>query len=711
MQPRERKIIVLNFIKEGAVQEERIDFGGVRFSITEHPIGWDFKTAEMLIKKYDEYVDGFALSGVQKKAVVGRTSVMHPGYLMLMRAAIKAPIYLADDVRDFFADWTVQRLLKEQPQLFSGRRVLFQCAMISPWLKKISEAGANVQGADALITAGMPLRLNGTAKLERYLKTLSPVLKTTSVSFINPEKQISKLKVQSKLDSWIRESDIFVGFANLMDRMISLNALEGKIVFVDYLSKASREKLSKVKVAQIIEFIPELPNIAPMYSKHFSLLAALIDQRKIAEDSPLSFDEYILKWIQELNIKPNRLQSTSGVLRRCAFVIHALSQNQLFKNGNVPFMSKAPETIRNLSEYAAARIPIWHYGTLTGAKSKETGQEVICDLYAMAATPKQLLKMDEDFVYKRLADGAELAKENGAAMMGLGAYTKVVGDAGVTVSKLSPIPVTNGNSYSAAATLWAARVMTEKMGFVKLPTDVANPKMRAKAMVIGATGSIGRVSSLLVSLAFDELVLVATRPDKLLELRQEILELSPKTKVTVTTNPNPELPTTDLIVTATSNQGGDILDIMQVKPGAVICDCSRPLDIGPEQAAKRPDVMVIESGEIDLPGNVQIDCSIGLPKPSVYACLAETVLLTMEGRYESYSLSKQLSMEKVKEIYKLGLKHGAALSTICGPNGVITEEHIEECKKAAGEKLKMVPQPLKVSPPGHYLNQNGEMNL
>jgi predicted amino acid dehydrogenase len=251
--------------------------------------------------------------------------------------------------------------------------------------------------------------------------------------------------------------------------------------------------------------------------------------------------------------------------------------------------------------------------------------------------------------------------------------------------------------------------MTERMGFVKLPTDGASPKMRAKAMIIGATGSIGRVSSLLVSLAFDELVLVATRPDKLLELRQEILDLSPNTKVTVTTNANSELTNTDLIVTATSNQSGDILDIMQVKPGAVICDCSRPLDIGPEQAAKRPDVMVIESGEITLPGNVNIDCSIGLPKPSVYACLAETVLLTMEGRYESYSLSKQLSMEKVKEIYKLGLKHGATLSTICGTNGVITEEQIEICKTNAREKLKTIPKPLRSIPPD--LPKLGEMTL
>src|SRR6185312_7269033 len=94
----------------------------------------------------------------------------------------------------------------------------------------------------------------------------------------------------------------------------------------------------------------------------------------------------------------------------------------------------------------------------------------------------------------------------------------------------------------------------------------------------------------------------------------------------------------DLIVIATSNQSGSVVDIEEVTPGAVICDCSRPLDITPEDARKRPDVLVIESGEVLLPGSPQVTCDIGLPQPVVYACLAETVLLTLEGRFESFSL-------------------------------------------------------------------------
>jgi len=128
-----------------------------------------------------------------------------------------------------------------------------------------------------------------------------------------------------------------------------------------------------------------------------------------------------------------------------------------------------------------------------------------------------------------------------------------------------------------------------------------------------------------------------------------------------------------MIVTATSGAGKRVLDIMQVKPGCVITDVARPLDISAQDVAKRPDVLVIESGEIFLPGNVRMK-DIGLPKGIAYACLAETMVLALEGRFENFTLGRNIEWEKVREIYKLGLKHGMTLAAISGVNGVFTEE-------------------------------------
>jgi hypothetical protein len=101
--------------------------------------------------------------------------------------------------------------------------------------------------------------------------------------------------------------------------------------------------------------------------------------------------------------------------------------------------------------------------------------------------------------------------------------------------------------------------------------------------------------------------------------------------------------------------------------------------------AKRPDVLVIESGEILLPGeNVEMK-DIGLPPRVAYACLAETIVLALEGRYETFTIGREIEWQKVKEIYKLGLKHGMKLAAISGINGVFSDADIAEVARRARE--------------------------
>ena len=51
----------------------------------------------------------------------------------------------------------------------------------------------------------------------------------------------------------------------------------------------------------------------------------------------------------------------------------------------------------------------------------------------------------------RVVRAIEIGAELGAQVAGLGAFTAVVGDAGVTINERSPIPVTTGNSLTIAA--------------------------------------------------------------------------------------------------------------------------------------------------------------------------------------------------------------------------------------------------------------------
>jgi hypothetical protein len=109
---------------------------------------------------------------------------------------------------------------------------------------------------------------------------------------------------------------------------------------------------------------------------------------------------------------------------------------------------------------------------------------------------------------------------------------------------------------------------------------------------------------------------------------------------------------------------------------------ARPLDLSLEDVARRPDVLVIESGEIRLPGEVRMR-NIGLPKGVVYACLAETIVLALEGRFENYTVGRAIEWAKVHEIYKLGLKHGMQLAAISGVDGVYSDEDIARVRQLA----------------------------
>ena len=196
------------------------------------------------------------------------------------------------------------------------------------------------------------------------------------------------------------------------------------------------------------------------------------------------------------------------------------------------------------------------------------------------------------------------------------------------------------------------------------------------------------MSAKLLSRVVDRLILTAPRPNKLLEMKDEIEALSPGVNVKIATNNNKYLSGSDLIVISTSSPDGNVFDLSKVKPGAVICDVSRPLSFSAEQAASRPDVLIVESGEVVLPGDYSVSCDLGLEDNIVYACLAETALLALDGRMENFTLSRTIDFQKVSEIYEIARIHGAKLAAIRGPNGLITDQEIFLCREHAELRMQ-----------------------
>jgi predicted amino acid dehydrogenase len=229
-------------------------------------------------------------------------------------------------------------------------------------------------------------------------------------------------------------------------------------------------------------------------------------------------------------------------------------------------------------------------------------------------------------------------------------------------------------------------------------------RVKFKAMVVGATGAIGSVCARLLAKAAEEVYMVSPETAKLLALKESILQETPDAKLFLAARADTHVANMDMIVTATSGAGKKVLDIMRVKPGCVITDVARPLDLPASEVDKRPDVLVIESGEIQLPGeHIQMK-NIGLPPGVTYACLAETIVLALEGRFENFTVGRAIEWEKVREIYRLGLKHGMKLAAISGVNGPFSDEDIARVRELAlaaraakTAKSAKVTKPVKVA--------------
>ena len=283
-------------------------------------------------------------------------------------------------------------------------------------------------------------------------------------------------------------------------------------------------------------------------------------------------------------------------------------------------------------------------------------------------TPKMMLELPLDFVYSRIVECCELAAAQGAKIVGLGAFTAVVGDGGITVAKRSPIAVTTGNSYTVATaiegTLEAARLMD---------IDVSS----ATLAVVGATGAIGKTCAQVLAPKFNNTILVGRD----LERTSSVALL---VGGTATTDVN-ALRDADVIVTVTS-AGDAFIEPEHLKPGAVICDVARPRDVSGRVAKERDDVLVIEGGVVSVPGNVQFGMDFGFPSQTAYACMSETMLLALEDRPEGFTLGKDVSAEQVTEIQRLADKHGFKLAGFRSFEKAVSAESIERVKAAAQKK-------------------------
>ncbi|WP_256841008.1 dehydrogenase [Ornithinimicrobium cryptoxanthini] len=652
--------------------DEHVSLGGRDYRLVRVGTSGDAEAAEDHVWRWSLSADAIAVSGIREARAAGHLTGTIDDLRRVRGTTTRVPVRDDSVLADVFQEWAIRRLQAQLPGYLTNARVV----VVGDTTRERTVAVLR-EFTDNIIfdEAHHGLQLPSSAKTDPVTTTaaaagevawrLTPGILKDRVS--GPTGWLShRIAKHAAADA-----DVIIGSFSELVRF-GLPDLRGKAVITSAVSQDRLDTLADLGADLVVDTTPQPFDLVVVPALFEAMIAATLPRgREVTTDDAATF-------IQEAGLQP-RLLWPRGERRksRFAFVIHPLSTEYFKEVGALGAVWSVPGMGRVI-EKSVAYLPPFVYSHVTGIVSS-TGDEAEGWLITVGGTPKEMLAHPPEFTYSRLLAAAELSRRLGAQIMGLGAFTKVVGDAGVTVARQARLPVTTGNSYSASGALWAAHEAVRRLDLADVDDDGA---IRGRAMVVGASGAIGSVCARLLALAADEVWLVSPETAKLLQLKEEIERESPRATIHVATDPSAALADMDVIVTATSAAGHKVLDIMKVKPGCVITDVARPLDLSAEDVALRPDVLVVESGEVELPGDVRMR-NIGLPDGVAYACLAETIVLALEGRYESFTVGRNIEWEKVKEIYQLGLRHGMKLATISGVNGPYTDEDFEAVRSAA----------------------------
>ena len=365
-----------------------------------------------------------------------------------------------------------------------------------------------------------------------------------------------------------------------------------------------------------------------------------------------------------------------GMAKFC-FVIHPLSFEDVVRyepgaaGKGKPIIAKILEW---MPAYAAAHV--------VGVRAPD-GRETEGWFVAAPLLPQQMLDLPREQVYERILKAIDIGVQLGAEVAGLGAFSGVVGDGGVTIAERAAIPVTTGNSLTIAAGVRSLFRGAQEMGI---------DAQRATAVVVGATGSIGGACVELIAPHVGHVILVARNETRLRKFHESVRERLPCPS-SFTTDIAAAVQQADLVLTATSSTQ-DVIEPEDLRTGAVVCELSLPHDVSRRVAVERPDVLVVEGGNMRVPGDMawwrvrepDRPFDMGLPQGTALACMSETMVLALENRLEPYTLGRGIDIAKVREIDALAEKDGFTLADMRAFDLPISREQIARTRAAAAER-------------------------
>ena len=304
------------------------------------------------------------------------------------------------------------------------------------------------------------------------------------------------------------------------------------------------------------------------------------------------------------------------------------------------------------------------------------GNDVNLNLIYVAVPMTALeIKSEPDKAFHYLTQVTKYACSIDASVIGLGGATAT----GQLSKKLA-------DKYSHRIAVTSGNGLTGYMAFqggLSFAKEVCKTVEGISVAIIGAGGMTG---SNIAGLLAQELgpnntiYLVGRLGGTDLKPLQAKLAVQTNAQVVITDIQN-SIELSSVVFTVSSSAEALEINPHWFKSGAVVVDVARPRDIAQTVAAARNDIYVLDGGVIEWENITNQTFDFDFPPKHLFACMAETAVLAIEGRrYGSFSI-EDVSCAYLKKIGSLSVAMGMKPSGWRAFEKPLTQEKIQEITK------------------------------
>jgi len=347
---------------------------------------------------------------------------------------------------------------------------------------------------------------------------------------------------------------------------------------------------------------------------------------------------------------------------RFGFILHLLFPEEIEERGLSSELIPLEVSVDKEVETMLEQAQVVEYGSTTEITSP-TGESCSGSYWIIPLTP-QMIFQNQNLALEMTISACQMAKKQGAEMIGLALMLGKIGRRGREVRERVDVPITNGDCHLAFNSL---QVLMKLLDFFEW-----DPK-REQVAVYGFPSTMGALLSECLLSSGINVTLIAKRTRYAQKL---INEISAKYHASLEWASGIQEAQKDCRIIFATGAQEQIIDVDELAKPTVIIDVSFPRNgsalIGSKEA------LVVDAGMVSLTGG-SLNVS-GFYPSKVLSCLAELIILSLEERKEDYSLGKNLTLTKVKEIGVLAQKYGFIVDTLYSFGKPINMEYLSHFK-------------------------------